>query len=124
MPARQSSAAMLPCLVDRLVGKRDAARGPASRLAEPEVALFFEPVEEPPSGTEHDRVHDEAILVDRAAPRQGLHDSAAAIDHDVAAGFVLELRDLVGQWALERPRIVPLPQGVSSSVEEKTSFGN
>jgi hypothetical protein len=76
-------------LAGGLVRERNAAGGPANCFGEPQVPSFVESFEEWTSGTEHDWIHNEPILIDRAEPRKRLHDAAAAVDRDVVPRLVL-----------------------------------
>jgi HAD superfamily hydrolase (TIGR01490 family) len=60
------------------------------------------------SAAQHDRVHPQAVLVDKAEPGQRLGEPGAAGHEDVGAWSILQLRDLVGGVALRQPGVPPL----------------
>jgi hypothetical protein len=70
--------------------QRDRAGAGGSVLDRPERGRHGAVAEQPLAGAEHDRDHQQAVLVDEVVPVQRLDQLRAAVHLQLAAGLVLE----------------------------------
>src|SRR5439155_20677045 len=90
-----------------LVDVQDSTGGGQLRVDEPKAARDRALTEEALAGAENHGELPDAQRIDEIVLEQGLEGVAAAVDLDLAALLCLELRDLLGNVALEQDGVVP-----------------
>src|SRR5260221_14232261 len=97
-------------LVPQLVDEHNDAITDRLRARESHPLLVARVAEKALPGPEDDGEHHQAQLIDEVMLDQRLYELGAAVHHDVATGFLPQLRDLRHHVASEHRRVVPLCQ--------------